>query len=105
MVELEELWVTIDGLENYEVSNFGRVFSIKTGREIKPQRTKKGYYKVQLYRNGRRYDCFVHRLVAKCFFLNYAEGVEVKHIDQEHKEDNGVLNLTLGDGCRKGAKK
>ena len=101
MVEMDEIWVEI-GVGAYEVSNFGRVVNANTGRDLTPSPDKNGYLRVALYHKGVRHDVFVHRLVARAFFLNYKPGVEVKHINDNHAE-NTVLNLTLGGGCRKGA--
>ena len=99
MVELDEIWVEI-GIGAYEVSNFGRVVNGNTGRDLKPSPDGNGYLRVVLYYNGKRHMVYVHRLVARAFFLNYAKGVEVKHKNGD-KNDNSVLNLTLGGGCRK----
>lgn len=101
MVEIDEIWVEI-GIGAYEVSNYGRVANANTGRDLSPSPDKNGYLRVALYHNGKRHDVFVHRLVARAFFLNYAPGIEVKH-KNDNKNDNTVLNLTLGAGCRKGA--
>lgn len=98
---VDEVWVEV-GVAQYEVSNFGRVINARTGRELKASPDKNGYLRVALYNNGNRFDVYVHRLVARAFFLNYAPGVEVKHRN-DTKTDNTVLNLTLGAGCRKGA--
>lgn len=97
---LDEVWVGLDLLPNYEVSNYGRIININRGTEVKASPDKNGYYRVALYHGGKRYDIFVHRLVAKAFFLNYRDGIEVKHRNG-NKADNSVLNLTLGGGCRK----
>ncbi|AWN03304.1 HNH endonuclease [Microbacterium phage Camille] len=99
---MEEKWLTIEGLERYAVSSYGRVINQERGNELTPSPDKNGYLRVGLSRNGRVYHVYVHRLVARAFFLNYKEGIEVKH-KNENKEDNSVLNLTLGGGCRKGA--
>lgn len=99
-MELDEVWVEI-GVGAYEVSNFGRVLNGNTGRDLTPSPDKNGYLRVALYYKGVRHDVYVHRLVARAFFLNYAKGVEVKH-KNGNKDDNAVLNLTLGAGCRKG---
>lgn len=32
---MEEIWKVIDGYENYQVSNMGRVINITTGRILK----------------------------------------------------------------------
>lgn len=100
MTEHEEIWVEV-GIGYYEVSNFGRVVNGKTGRDLKPSADGKGYMRVALYYKGVRHDVFVHRLVARAFFLNYGPGVEVRHINGDKKE-NTVLNLTLGGACRVG---
>lgn len=99
-MELDEIWVEV-GIGAYEVSNFGRVMNGRTGRDLKPSPDKNGYHRVALHHGGKRHDVYVHRLVARAFFLNYERGVEVKH-KNEDKSDNTVLNLTLGAGCRKG---
>lgn len=102
MVLLDEIWVEV-GVGAYEVSNYGQVINTQTGFELKPYPDKRsGYLRVALYHNGKRHDVFVHRLVARAFFLNYGPGVEVLH-KNEDKTDNSVLNLTLGGACRKGA--
>lgn len=99
-MDLEELWVTFDLLPNYAVSNYGRVVNVKTNRDLRPSADANGYMRVALYNKGVRHETYVHRLVAKAFFLNYEEGVEVKHKNRVFT-DNTVLNLTLGEKCRK----
>ena len=51
----EEIWCPINGYEGlYEVSDKGRVRSIKFGKEriLKPLRNTCGYLQVQLWNNG-----------------------------------------------------
>jgi len=97
----EERWVVLDAIPNYSVSSFGRVVNNSTGRELKATLKKDtGRYRVWLYRNGVKYAVYVHRLVARCFFVDYKDGIRVKHINGIYS-DNSVLNLTLGvEGCR-----
>lgn len=92
---LEEFWVAVELLPNYEVSNYGRVINIRTQRELKACPTGKGYSQVKLYYKGVSYPVYVHRLVAMAFFVDYEEGIEVKHLN-ENLSDNGVLNLSIG---------
>lgn len=100
MSGVDEWWVVLDGLDRYSVSSYGRVVNNETGRELKPTLNRKtGLLKVTLSYNAKRYHVYVHRLVARCFFLNYKDGVKVRHIS-ENLLDNSVLNLTLGNGCR-----
>ena len=101
MPSVDERWVSIEGLERYAVSNFGRVINQERGNELTQTKDKLGYLRVCLSRNGVQYKPYVHRLVAFCFLLNYRLGMEVKHINGD-LSDNGVLNLTLGGLCRSG---
>lgn len=52
---------------NYEVSNKGRIKSKISNNAIilKPQITSKGYARLQIYIDGKRYNKFVHCLVAE----------------------------------------
>lgn len=96
----DEKWVIFPFFPQYAVSSYGRVMNVKRDRDLKPSPDKNGYLRVALYREGVRYDIYVHRLVAKAFFLNYAPDIEVLH-KNKNKEENSVLNLTLGGFCRK----
>ena len=44
-----ETFVEIEGFENYEVSNLGKVRNIKSGRMLKPHLNHNGYLKHHLY--------------------------------------------------------
>lgn len=94
-----EIFASIEGFENYAVSNFGRVINAKRGRDLRPGRDAGGYLKVALYRNGVRYDFGVHRLVAKAFFVDFNQDLEVYHVDG-NKEDCSITNLSLGNFIR-----
>lgn len=71
----KEIWrvvVLIDTGEVYEdymVSNFGRIKSLKCGREkiLKQQDNGDGYLQVTLYKDGKAKHFTVHRLVAMAF--------------------------------------
>lgn len=95
-----EEWVTVEGYPSYEVSSLGRVINSFSGKELKPSSDVNGYYRVALYNNGHRFDVLLHRLVAKCFILEYEDGIEVKQIDGD-KRNCSVLNLEFGRGCRR----
>ena len=94
MALIEEHWVIVDGWPNYEVSNYGRVVSIRTEKE-RVQIPINGFLFLVLFKDGKGTGWYVHRLVAQAFFLNYDDDHEVKHINGD-KHDNTVLNLTLG---------
>ena len=78
---MEEKWKPIENFENYAVSNFGRIKSIKSGRILKVGISTSGYYDVCLYKSGSKYYRRVHRLVAEAFIPNPDNKPEVDHID------------------------
>lgn len=90
-----EIWKSITGYEGlYEVSNLGRVKSLKFGKEriIKPWKDKKGYLRVNLYRNGKMKYFLVHRLVATAFIPNPFGFTEINHRD-ENPSNNVESNI------------
>lgn len=94
-MNIEEIWCPIKGYEGlYEVSDKGRVRSLKFGKEriLKPGRMTKGYLTVGLCKNGEQKMYLVHRLVAKTFIPNPDNLPQVNHKD-ENKENNSVQNL------------
>ena len=78
---------------DYYVTEDGRVISTKYGktREIKPS-IGKGYYKLNLYFNNKRFSFRVHRLVAEIYHPNPNNLPEVEHIDDD-KLNNHISNL------------
>ena len=68
---MKEVWKDIEGYEGlYQISNFGKVFSFKSNKMLKPFNDKKGYLKIELRKENRRKIYFLHRLVAMCFIEN-----------------------------------
>ena len=95
----EEIWCPIKGYEGlYEVSDQGRVRSMKFGKEriLKPMRNTCGYLQVQLWKNGEQKMYLVHRLVAQTFTPNPDNLPEVNHKDED-KDNNSVQNLEWCD--------
>ena len=95
----EEIWCPIKDYEGlYEVSDKGRVRSIKFGKEriLKPLRNTCGYLQVQLWKNGEQKMYLVHRLVAQTFTPNPDNLTEVNHKDED-KDNNSVQNLEWCD--------
>lgn len=87
-----EIWKTIKGFENYEVSNYGNVKSLqpfKKEKLLKFRTTKFGYLRVMLC--GKK-EVLVHRLVADAFIPNKENKPQVNHINCI-KNDNRVENL------------
>ena len=96
---MEEIWKDKKDYEgHYQVSNWGRVKSIKFGKEIilKPQKDISGYLFVRLCKNGIIKNYFIHRLVAEVFLPNPNNYKEVNHKD-ENKTNNVVTNLEWCD--------
>ena len=90
-----ETWKAIAGYEGlYEVSDQGRVKSLKYGKEkiLKPQKNRGGYLKVVLYKDGHAKTVKVHRLVAEAFIPNPNNLETINHKD-EVKTNNAVSNL------------
>ncbi len=92
-----EIWKPIRGYEGYEVSNLGRIKSLNynhTGCEkiLKPVNDGKGYLKVFLFKNGKRKNFQIHRLVAQTFIPNPDNKPCVNHIDC-NPSNNCINNL------------
>lgn len=89
---MNEVWKDINGFEGlYQVSNFGRVKSNKTGKIKKPSFNNCGYLRVSLWNNGVGKHLFVHRLVAEHFLPNDdLFKIEINHKD-ECKTNNFVF--------------
>ena len=89
----------------YYASNFGRIFSSKTGKCLKLQNNGSGYLKINLYKDGIKKGLFVHRLVMSAFCGQ--SDLVVNHIDG-NKQNNRLDNLeyaTQSDNIRKRAKR
>lgn len=77
----EEVFRAIPGYENYLISNYGRVFSLKRRIYLKNCVRSDGYYKIGLSKEGKTNQPTVHRLVAQAF-CEQLEGCDVvNHID------------------------
>ena len=88
-----EIWKPVlDYIGLYEVSNLGRVRSLKFNkfRILKPFKTKKGYLHVDLCKDGKRKAFNIHRLVWETFNGKIPDGMQVNHINED-KTDNFVF--------------
>jgi hypothetical protein len=105
MENQKEIWKTIAGYEGlYEISNLGRVKSLK--RLVKRKNSflnikekflclnlsSNGYLMVDLYKNNIRKSLRVHRLIADAFIINTENKYCVNHINGI-KTDNNIENL------------
>ena len=92
---MHEIWkdIEIDGLKGkYQVSNKGRIKSLKRNIIMKLQYDKDGYPTIFLWRFTRKTRTRVHRLVAQTFIPNPKNKAQVNHIDG-NKANNNVENL------------
>lgn len=91
---MPEEWRPVEHWPDYEVSNLGHVRSWKTGRPrlLKTPPDHSGHLRLALSKAGVRRDFSVHRLVAAAFIGPCPEGLEVRHLDGVH-ENNNVENL------------
>jgi len=87
-----EEYKIINNYPNYEVSNFGNVRNITTGKQKTPRISRSGYYDVSLYKNNKEKHGFIHKLVADAFLKNLNEKPCVDHIDG-NRLNNTLVNL------------
>ena len=88
----QEIWMTVDEYDNYQVSCFGRIRNINTLKVMKQGLNTTGYYKIDLYKNKIRKTHTVHRLVAFAFCNNDNDYPLVDHIDR-NSSNNNFTNL------------
>nr|DAN38377.1 MAG TPA: homing endonuclease [Caudoviricetes sp.] len=82
----------IKGFENYLIDEDGTVYSLSSSKVITPY-CKKGYVRVRLNKDGKRFDIGVHKLVALTYLEDsFEEGLEVNHKDA-NRQNNNVDNL------------
>ena len=89
-------WAAVAGYEGlYEVSNDGKVRSLRIGRLLRPAPSSNGYLIVSLYRDGARKIRTVHSIVAEAFVPGRFEGAVVRHVDDD-RHHNVASNLLWG---------
>lgn len=88
-----EEWRDIPGHEGlYQVSNKGRVKSLRNNIILKPGKFPNGYLYAPLKVSGSQSNKTIHRLVASVFLPNPDQKKEVNHKDG-NKQNNTIENL------------
>lgn len=99
-----EIWKDIPNFIGlYQISNFGRIRSVKKNKSqkmaffikeriLKQMLAPQGYYKVDLYKNHKRNSKYVHRLLMESFIDNPENKPQINHINGI-KTDNRIENL------------
>lgn len=105
----KEIWKNIPGYENhYQVSNLGRVKSIKFNKEriLKYSKDRGGYFQVVFSKNGQEKAFKIHKLVSIAFHNHTPCGMElvINHIDLD-KTNNSAYNLEIVTQRQNGNKK
>lgn len=85
-------WVSVVDNLNYNVSDDGRIRRVGSDRDKSLYYDKKGYLNVHLYKDGKRQNKRVNRVVAEAFIDNPDNKPEVNHKNGK-KDDNRVSNL------------
>jgi hypothetical protein len=97
-----EVFKSVPSFEDYEVSNLGRVKSLKNGKEkiLKSNSNGRGYLFVTFFylnKSKKYFNLSVHKLVAMSFLGHKPDGthkIVVDHIDND-KSNNKLSNLQL----------
>ncbi len=88
------MWKTIEDFPDYQVSNMGKVKSLKREqiKILKPRKTSNGYFAVSLSNGITSKNYRIHRLVAESFVPNKHNKPFINHKDL-NKTNNKVANL------------
>ncbi len=93
-MSLSERWLPVPGFHNYQISDLGRVRSLRTFRILAQYVNARGYAQLNLWKDSRPTSFLVHRLVAMTFLGGIPWGYQVNHRSGD-KLDNRVENLEI----------
>jgi hypothetical protein len=85
-------WKIIPNYPDYKISNHGEVYSIKLKRLLNPNKNLNGYFRINLIKNGKRHNNYIHRLVFDSFVGIKNIKNHIDHIDR-NIINNHISNL------------
>ena len=102
-----EEYKQIKEFPNYEVSNFGNIKNIKKDKLMSLYPKNNGYIAVKLSKNGKSFECKVHRLVALEFvdnpnnlpFINHKDEIKSNNYSDNLEWCDSLYNNTYGTRC------
>lgn len=95
----EEIWKPVVNFEGYyEVSNLGHIKRLDSG-EFRIAVPVNGYLTVQLWRQGKRHNRYIHLMVLEAFIGPKPEGLEGRHLDS-NKDNCRSDNLAWGTSAQ-----
>lgn len=83
----------INNFENYFITLDGKVINRTTKKCRKPtsNHSEKGYLYVDLYKNGKRYRHYIHRLIAESYIENPENKPYINHKDGNPQNNQVIL--------------
>ena len=84
--------IHILGHEEYGINMRGEIINYKTGKAKKAFVNFNGYYRVELWKNNKKYRYYLHSLIAITFIPNPKNKPCVNHIDG-NRLNNNISNL------------
>lgn len=93
---LDERWCIIDDFPDYAISDYGRLWSLRSEKMMSPTpNIKSGHLDVVLRNDDHKVHKYIHRLVAEAFIENPYNLPVVRHLDDD-PTNNTVSNLAWG---------
>jgi hypothetical protein len=90
-----EFYIKLNDFPNYEISNFGKVKNVKSGKILTNVISKRGYFVVKLVNGPVRKTKTIHRLLGIYFLNSSIDGnFIVDHIDN-NPLNNNLSNLQI----------
>lgn len=90
-----QIFKDVVGWPQYQISNYGRVWSKKNKRFLRPIVLNSGYIQIQLHTVGAKKRVYIHQLIVDAFIRVYDRATEqCDHINHV-RGDNRLQNLHI----------